>query len=359
MNLKSILTLKHSAEHSDFRVYILKKNLANLIVLCSFITLTIFLGLFFTNNNKAIIDLTTILLIAYFVIVIFSIYIKIKKSNHHILFYIANFAFVFATLLWFVSIGNYLPSIHAAYYFFIMILLFFSVFVISHPLINLFIITVTSIVSIFDFIDYDVKGPYDWLIISLLYIFAIIANYYRYSNTFNIFIMTKKNDELREMLKLQTRKDSLTNLYSNKYIFEQLDYEVERANRYRFPLSVLMIDIDDFKRINENYGQLIGDDTLTIIANIIQNSCRGTDLIGRYGGEEFFVILPNTNLTDSIMIAERIRVTVDNNEFTFQESVSVSLGITTLTKQTSKDLIFETKKMLLKAKSNGKNQISY
>lgn len=355
MNLKSILSLNNS----EFRVYILKKNLANLIILCSFITLTIFLGLFFTNNHKAIIDLTTVLLIAYFAIVIFSIYIKIKKSNSAFLFYIANFAFVLATLLWFVSIGNFLPSIHAAYYFFIMILLFFSVFVISHPLINLPIITATSIISVFYLIDFDVKGPYDWLIISLLYIFAIIANYYRYTNTFKIFILTQKNAELREILKLQTRKDSLTNLYSNKYIFEQLDYEVERANRYRFPLSVLMIDIDDFKIINENNGQLVGDDTLTIIANIIQNSCRGTDLIGRYGGEEFFVILPNTNLTDSIMIAERIRVTVHNNEFAFKESVSVSLGLVTLTNQTSKDLILETENMLFKAKSNGKNQLSY
>jgi diguanylate cyclase (GGDEF)-like protein len=101
--------------------------------------------------------------------------------------------------------------------------------------------------------------------------------------------------------------DSLTKLYNSRHFFRQLDYEVNRASRYKTPLSLLLMDIDDFKRYNDTYGHLEGDTVLKVLSTTIKSNLRDADSAYRYGGEEFTVILPETDGEDAFHVAERLR----------------------------------------------------
>src|SRR5262249_11896709 len=99
--------------------------------------------------------------------------------------------------------------------------------------------------------------------------------------------------------------DGLTNLFNHRYLQEQLTHEIRRSDRYHTPLTCLMLDIDDFKKVNDRHGHLFGDEVLGTVARLIRESVRATDLVGRYGGEEFLVIMPETTRAAAIPLAER------------------------------------------------------
>lgn len=122
-------------------------------------------------------------------------------------------------------------------------------------------------------------------------------------------------------------KDGLTGLYNHAYIKERLKQELYRCQRYDHPLSLLMIDIDDFKSINDNYGHVVGDKILKTLSLLMQEIIRPSDIIGRYGGEEFLVILPQTNCEHSLPIAERIRENIEFYEFEVHPSKKKSLRL--------------------------------
>ncbi len=107
--------------------------------------------------------------------------------------------------------------------------------------------------------------------------------------------------------------DSLTKLFNSRHFFRQLKHEVERADRYRQPLSLLLLDIDNFKQYNDAYGHLEGDKALTVLADVIRKNLRCSDTAYRYGGEEFTVLLPNTEREDVLIVAERLRESFANS----------------------------------------------
>jgi diguanylate cyclase (GGDEF)-like protein len=124
--------------------------------------------------------------------------------------------------------------------------------------------------------------------------------------------------------------DPLTGWYNRRHIFELAQNELERSQRYDHPMAVIMLDIDWFKQINDTHGHLVGDQVLQAIARRIEKNLRKPDIGGRYGGEEFIILLPETGIIAAQQAAERIRVTVSNQPIATTKGVipvTISLGV--------------------------------
>lgn len=164
---------------------------------------------------------------------------------------------------------------------------------------------------------------------------------------------------LVEMERL-AKTDGLTGLLNRRSLFEIAAQEFARAQRYNRSLSVLMLDIDHFKRVNDIYGHHVGDIVIQTVASILNGTLRETDSLGRYGGEEFAVILPETTLEQASEVAERIRCQVCERSISddFKDlQVTVSLGISTLRTgmKTIDGMLQQADQALYQAKSNGRN----
>lgn len=156
-------------------------------------------------------------------------------------------------------------------------------------------------------------------------------------------------------------KDGLTKLYIYRHFYTLLETETKRAKRYKHVLSLLMMDIDNFKSVNDTYGHLVGDRVLKEIASNIKNTVRNIDIPARYGGEEFTVILPETNSKDARIIAERLRKNISQIEIDVDETTkicpTISIGIAEYPtcSENEQQLIDFADKALYKAKNDGKN----
>lgn len=155
-----------------------------------------------------------------------------------------------------------------------------------------------------------------------------------------------------------TTKDELTGLYLREVFDVVLKKEMEEANRKNTSLCLLMIDIDDFKKINDQYGHLKGDEVLNKVGTAINNSVREMDLAARYGGEEMAVIIPRINIEQTFNAAQRIRKTIEEIKFKdFFVTVSIGLSQTNRLIDTPDKLIHAADLALYKAKNKGKNQV--
>lgn len=171
-------------------------------------------------------------------------------------------------------------------------------------------------------------------------------------------------------------KDVLTQLYNRRYFSQRILEEIERALREKYPLSLLFIDIDKFKRLNDTYGHGTADRVLKKVAQILKKCCRHIDLPCRFGGEELILILPHANLDKAKLIAERVRAAVEQEIIAsmpeLKESVSVSIGISVLEVEdilknnpkydleaVAKDLILKADKQMYIAKESGRNRVCW
>lgn len=169
------------------------------------------------------------------------------------------------------------------------------------------------------------------------------------------------NHTLNE-LALANRIDGLTQVFNRKHWEECLAKEFSRAKRYEHDLSLIMLDLDEFKKLNDTYGHQGGDLVLQETAKKIQSVLRLCDIFGRYGGEEFAVILPETDIAGAEEVAERIRASVDQYTIDYQDksiSISVSVGVAKVdeTDLRYEDLIRKSDNALYQAKETGRNKV--
>ncbi|HJT26742.1 MAG TPA: diguanylate cyclase [Pyrinomonadaceae bacterium] len=165
---------------------------------------------------------------------------------------------------------------------------------------------------------------------------------------------------------LMSITDSLTNLPNRRYLEERLAEELNRSKRYDYPMSFLMIDIDDFKAYNDKNGHQAGDVALQITAHCLKGALRAVDIASRYGGEEFCILLPQTGISEAGVIADRIRHRVSTTEFPHGKAqplghVTISVGVSTFTKNvdTSENIIAAADRALYQAKSMGKDRVEF
>jgi diguanylate cyclase (GGDEF)-like protein len=168
----------------------------------------------------------------------------------------------------------------------------------------------------------------------------------------------------REFYKQLSNRDEMTGLANYRSCHETLEKETERAKRYNRPLTIMMIDIDDFKGCNDTYGHLAGDAAMMQIAGLIKKQTRTSDVVARYGGEEFMVILPETTIEEASFVAERIRQAIEAHPFVSEEgapmaSLTVTIGLSSLPERasTKKDLIRTADIAMYKGKTSGKNKV--
>jgi diguanylate cyclase (GGDEF)-like protein len=163
---------------------------------------------------------------------------------------------------------------------------------------------------------------------------------------------------IKDKLEVFAVHDQLTKTYNRHYFNEYINNEINKAYRDKGSFSILMLDIDNFKRINDKYGHEKGDHILKELALVVHNCIRTYDILVRFGGEEFIVILPETNLYDANETAERIRVAVQNNVFKGVHQITVSVGVATYIKEdTSDSIIKRADEAMYQAKKNGRNRV--
>ncbi|MCM8762847.1 MAG: sensor domain-containing diguanylate cyclase [Candidatus Omnitrophica bacterium] len=175
-----------------------------------------------------------------------------------------------------------------------------------------------------------------------------------------------ENSLLYEQTLVKSHTDSLTGLWNHGYFQSRLHTEVEKAKIENKPLSIAMIDIDDFKIYNDTLGHQLGDSILKEIAKIIKDHCRNMDYVCRYGGEEFVIIMPQTNKKEAFEIMEKLREMIERHPFPHEEilpnkRLTISIGIATYPEDgtSASGLINHSDKLLYEAKNKGKNIICY
>jgi len=179
----------------------------------------------------------------------------------------------------------------------------------------------------------------------------------------NHLALALKNAAMFSQVKIRADHDALTRIHNRRAFDERLVDELRRHQRYNHPMSLLMVDIDHFKDINDRFGHLVGDEVLREVGSILSGTLRSTDFTARYGGEEFVVILPQTTEEHSRILAERLRALIAEARFSHDGelfSITVSIGAATLqpgalTKR--KELLEKADKALYRAKNLGRNQV--
>lgn len=182
--------------------------------------------------------------------------------------------------------------------------------------------------------------------------------------TLELHIALQELEEANKILEQQNTLDELTGVYNRRYYDKRIIAELRRSRRNLSPLSLLVIDIDHFKQVNDKYGHAVGDECIKAIANLLtQYASRSGDRVCRYGGEEFCIILADTDQSGAMAIADKIRQAVEDSPVSFAEhlvKLTISIGLSVYQQDTPLDghaLFDNADKALYQAKQQGRNQI--
>lgn len=171
---------------------------------------------------------------------------------------------------------------------------------------------------------------------------------------------TAELNKVKDNFKMLATIDALTSMNNRYSIMKLLSSEVSHSNRYKTPLSIIMYDIDFFKKVNDTYGHDVGDTVLCSLSNLVMNNLRDVDIVGRYGGEEFLIILPNTILENAKQYAERLRKEVERHSFETVGKITICMGVIEIEPAENIDEMFKrVDNLLYTSKKSGRNKISF
>jgi len=366
-------------EKKEFEIKRFRHNVISILALSVFLTIEqLYYGFFIRewgSINQTIHFVTSFIISIY---LFFSFYM-LKKKCLNINLFNKIFELSFGLLGFGIAIGRSilsegnifsLPAIYiAVVYGFAMIFYF-------RPIKSFLIYFSTSIIAIVLLYYYkeDVLSSNftaDIVSNNIIAWIASIINYKRYlrmaidekiikeSNEISIE-KTKEIERINKELEYNATMDFLTDLYNRRKSDEILENEWERYKRYKRNFSIIILDIDDFKNINDKYGHNVGDKILNEFAGILKENVRKTDKIGRWGGEEFLIVCPESNLEESLIVAEKIRTGICKNKFEVDELITGSFGISTAKeKESIYELVSKADEAMYIAKNKGKNRIEY
>jgi len=185
--------------------------------------------------------------------------------------------------------------------------------------------------------------------------------------TINLSLQTAIDLRRIDLLEAENISDPLTKVHNRRYLDSRLNEEFARSKRYSLGLSILMLDIDHFKQVNDTYGHQAGDIALSALAALVKSSLRELDVVARYGGEEFLVICTNTAIDGAVLVAERLRKTVESLQVIIPDGstgnqvihISVSIGVAEINEsvESKQKLIQAADQALYRAKAEGRNRV--
>ena len=346
-------------------------------------------NLFDMNANRMIILFLVLAGIETILFLIVLIYDSLSKGLYNILVIIMVFIFMsllFSFLLHYLKNKNSMKMLRLAFILilFLTILIAISNTFVAQAVISDITIYITALYVITAFIRLPIAyyiGIYGlsfiyfaigmqfvqtdthfvkWSILNgfMLNIIAIIIAKMLYDQTVEIFLNQKKIDQQVENLRYLSQHDGLTNLYNHQTITQIIENQKELSKASKENLCLAIIDIDNFKKINDEYGHLIGDTVLKEIAKKIQESVRKDDYVARYGGDEFLILFPNITISEANKICERILRKI-NQPGEDHISITGSIGLVDLKDTNYDDFIEMADMKMYQAKNSGKAQIVY
>jgi diguanylate cyclase (GGDEF)-like protein len=292
-----------------------------------------------------------------FLMVSIVIYFAVKKINDYskLVYLITTYEIVF--FVSFIVIINQYGSISFISFFSIMAITL-AAYIIPNRLINSQIISVLFTLSFFIFYDNHIEHMETSMLLKLIgysLIFITFGNIQAYLTN---FYRRKQFADSRELLRLSVT-DSLTGIYNRMKFEQELDWWIDFSKRYGNTLSLVIFDIDNFKNVNDDFGHIIGDAVLKNVTTIIQSAIRNTDIFARWGGDEFVVLLPNTDIEQAIVITERMRICIQKNKYDGVKNVTCSFGLVSLqNNENTESLLRRADKFLYQAKEQGKNTVA-
>lgn len=177
-------------------------------------------------------------------------------------------------------------------------------------------------------------------------------------NKIDSYISIGENINDKKIIEKISQMDKLTQVYNRIKIDKSLDEEMKRFKRNKFIFSILLIDVDHFKLVNDTYGHQVGDKVLIEVSNILKKSCRNIDIVGRWGGEEFLIICQNTHIEGAMQLAQKIKDKIENFEFDTIKHLTVSIGLSQVNETDSiETFIKRVDNNLYSAKKHGRNKI--
>ena len=169
--------------------------------------------------------------------------------------------------------------------------------------------------------------------------------------------ITRELKEANRELETLATTDGLTGLYNRRKMIQVLETEVYKARRYGTPLSVIMLDVDNFKAVNDTFGHCVGDELLVAVANILKENLRKSDVVGRWGGEEFLILMPGIDLTEGVRVAEKLKREISRREIKGIR-ITASFGVAQLSDEDTVDrIISKADSAMYMAKDRGKNRV--
>lgn len=200
-------------------------------------------------------------------------------------------------------------------------------------------------------------------LVSLITVFTLITIIY-----VMVSRMAARLESAYQTIEIMAVTDELTQIFNRRYFHSTLNREIDRSKRYGHPISLLMLDIDYFKRVNDTYGHQMGDDVLIGVADVVKSKTRDSDIVARYGGEEIAIILPATDIPGAVQCAEKIRKAIEDKSFTTDEnkkiSITVSIGVSSINpiedevENQAKKILKNADMALYEAKKSGRNRVA-
>lgn len=189
------------------------------------------------------------------------------------------------------------------------------------------------------------------------WVYATISPWYDADGILIGYTAIRQNITDKKRIEVLSTHDSLTGLYNRAKLDEVMAYEMAQARRYKKELSIILLDIDHFKRVNDNFGHLQGDSVLKKLATLLLSNIRESDSVGRWGGEEFLIICPNTGLQGAASLAEKVRQIVENSDFGHLD-ITCSFGVSVIFDEIDEDaLLQQADDALYRAKDLGRNRV--